>query len=108
MPTLMTLNASDDHVGDVVRSIRTIKERICANVHGMWFKTLPRLMIVELVRRAVMVLNQFLALDSVFDTLSPLTITTGKLCPKFNTMKIEFGSYAQVFEENDPSNTIKA
>ena len=74
----------------------------------MPFKRLPKLMIVELVRRALMILNQFLALDGVSDTLSPLTVMTGRPCPDYNTLKIEFGSYAQVFEDNNPSNTTKA
>jgi hypothetical protein len=107
LPVLMTLNASDDHVGDVERSIQAIKERIRADAHSMPLKRLPRLMIVELVRCAVMVLNQIPALDGVCDTLSPLTIMTGKLCPDYNMMKIKFGSYAQIFEENNPSNTTK-
>ena len=107
-PTLMNLNARDDHVGEVERSIRTIKERVRADVHGMPFKRLPKLMIIALVQRAVKVLNQFPALDGVSSTLSPLTIMTGKPSPDYNTMKIEFGSYAQVFEDNDPTNTIKA
>ena len=65
MAVIMNLNASDDHVGEVERSIRTIKERVRADVHGMPFKRLPKLMIIELVRRAVKVLNQFPALDRV-------------------------------------------
>jgi hypothetical protein len=108
LPATMSLNPSDDHVGDVKQSMRTIKERVRADVHGMPFKRLPKLMVIELVRRAVTVMNQFPALDGVSDTLSPLTIMTGKPCPDYNTMKIEFGSYAQVFEDNNPSNTTKA
>ena len=107
-PILMNLNAHDDHVGEVERSIRTIKERVRADVHSMPFKRLPKIMVVELVNRAVLVLNQFPALDGVSDTLSPLTIMTGKPNPDFHNMKIEFGSYAQVFEENDPTNTTKS
>jgi hypothetical protein len=62
LPAQMNLNASVNHVGDVERSIRTIKERVRADVHGMPFKRLPKLMIIELVRRAIFVLNQFPAL----------------------------------------------
>jgi hypothetical protein len=97
LPAQMNPNASDEHVGDVERSIRTIKERVRADVHGMLFKRLPKLMVVELVRRAVKVLKHFPALDRVSDTLSPLTIIRDKLCPDYNAMKIEFGSYARVF-----------
>jgi hypothetical protein len=107
-PRLMNLNAHDDHVGEVKRSIRTIKERVHAYVHSMPFKQLPKMMVVELVRRVVLVLNQFPALDGVSDTLSPLTIMTGKLNPDYHSMKVKFGTYVQVFEENTPTNNNKS
>ena len=37
----------------------------------------------------------------------PLTIMTGRPNINYNELKIEFGAYAQVFEENDPTNTVK-
>jgi hypothetical protein len=33
---------------------------------------------------------------------------TGRSAPKYNDMKIEFGAYAQVFEDNKPTNTSRA
>lgn len=33
---------------------------------------------------------------------------TGRPSPDYNDMKIEFGAYAQVLEDNDPTNTMKA
>jgi hypothetical protein len=53
-------------------------------------------------------LNQFPAKNDVSDTLSPLTIMMRWPNPDYNDMKIEFGAYAQVFEANDPMNTVKA
>ena len=108
LPIRLNLTAQDDHVGEVERSIRTIKERVRADVHSMPFQRLPRLMIIELVRRSVLVLNQFPALDGVSTTLSPLTLMTGVPLPDYNSLKLEFGSYVQVFELNDPTNTTKA
>jgi hypothetical protein len=103
----MNLNAHGDHVSEVERSIRTIKERVRADVHSMLFKRLPKMMVVELVHRAILVLNQFPALDGVSDTLSPLTIMTGNPNPDYHAMKIEFGLYIQVFEENSLTNNNK-
>jgi len=108
LPTQFNITPRDAHVGEVERSIRTIKERVRADIHDMPFKRLPKLIIVELVRRAVQVLNQFPALDGVSDTLSPLNIMTGKPSPDYHQMKIDFGSYVQVFEDNDPTNTTKS
>ena len=56
-PALINLNAHDNHVGEVERSIRTIKEQVRADVHSIPFKQLPKMMVVESVRRAVLVLN---------------------------------------------------
>jgi len=95
----------DDHVGEVERSIRTIKERTRTTIHGLPFKRLPKLMIQELVHHAVKGLNQFPGQNGISDTLSPLTIMTGRANPDYNDLKLEFGSYVQVFEDNDPSNT---
>ncbi len=74
----------------------------------MPFKQLPKLMIMELVCRAVMLLNFFPAPDGVSKTLSPKTIMTGKPNLNFNHCRIEFGSYALVFEDNSLTNTTKS
>jgi hypothetical protein len=108
LPTQFELTPRDAHVGEVERSIRTIKERVRSDIHGMPFKRLPKMLIIELVRRAVKVLNQFPALDGVSDTVSPLAIMTGKANPDYHHMKLDFGTYAQVFEDNQPTNTTKS
>jgi hypothetical protein len=108
LPTFFDFTPRDAHVGEVERSIRTIKERVRSDIHAMPYQRLPKLMIIELVRRAVKVLNQFPALDGISDTLSPLNIMTGKANPDYTRMKLDFGAYAQVFEDNDPTNTAKS
>ena len=40
--------------------------------------------------------------------MSPYTIMTGRPGPDFQTLKLEFGTYVQVFEPNDPTNTTQA
>jgi hypothetical protein len=46
--------------------------------------------------------------NGVSDTLSPLTIMTGRPTPEYNDIKIEYGAYAQVFVDNNPTNTPRA
>ena len=53
-------------------------------------------------------LNQFPALDGVSDTMSPFSIMTGKPNPDYLQMKVDFGAYVQVFEDNDPTNSTKS
>jgi hypothetical protein len=54
-------------------------------------------------------LNQFPTKNGVSGTLSPLTIMTGgRPNLDYNDMKIEFGAYAQVYEDGGPTNTVRA
>jgi Reverse transcriptase (RNA-dependent DNA polymerase)/Zinc knuckle len=104
-PTILNINAADEHVGEVERSIRTIKERVRGALHGLPYKRLPKEMIKGAVRFAVKALNQFPAEDGISDVLSPVTIVTGLPAPDYNHIQLDFGEYVTVFEDNNPTNT---
>jgi hypothetical protein len=108
LPIAMNIVPADSHVGEVERSIRTIKERLRSCAHGLPFKRLPRLMIHHMVADALRCLNQFPHKNGISDTLSPDSIVTGAGHPVFHNMQLEFGTYVQVFEDNDPTNTLRA
>ena len=108
LPTDMNIVPADSHVGEIERSVRTLKERIRSTVHGLPFKRLPKLMIKELGKHGVQNLNRFPWKNGMSQDVSPNTIVTGKPAPDYNNMRIEFGAYAQVFEDNSPSNTNKS
>ena len=100
---------ADSHVGEVERSIRTVKERLRSCAHGLPFKRLPRLLVQYMVADTIRCLNQFPWPNGISATMSPATsIVTGVGTPDYNCMRIEFGAYAQVFEGNSPSNTLRA
>jgi hypothetical protein len=92
LPTRLKVTAADDHVGEVKRSIRTIEERTRTTIHVLPFKRFPKLMIQALVYHAAKGLNQFPSQNGISDTLSPLTIMTGRANPSYNDLKLEFGS----------------
>jgi hypothetical protein len=48
-PVQLNVVPADSHVGEIERSIRTIKERLRALVHGLPFKRLPKLLIAHMV-----------------------------------------------------------
>jgi hypothetical protein len=108
LPTPINIADADDHVAEVERSIRTIKERTRCLVQGLPYRRIPKAMMRAAIENATKVLNHFPAQNGVSDTLSPLTIMTGKPGPDYNDLKIEFGAYTQVFEDNDPTNITKA
>jgi hypothetical protein len=90
------LTANDDHVGEVERSICTIKERARATIHGLPYRQIPKLMVKGLVYKSVNDLNQFPTKNGVSDSASPRNIVTGQPNPDFNKLCIEYGAYAQV------------
>jgi hypothetical protein len=106
LPTQCNIAAADDHVAEVERSIRTVKERVRSLLQGLPFKRVPKLVIRAAVAQAHTSLNQFPNANSASSTISPLTIMTGSPLPNYHDLRIEFGSYAQIFEANDPTNTM--
>jgi hypothetical protein len=98
-PIRFNIVAADGHVGEVERSIRTIKERFRAMAHGLLFRRLPILLLWSMVTyEVVRCLNMFPWPAGVSSTLSPSTIVTGDPRPNYTTMRIELGSYAQLFD----------
>jgi hypothetical protein len=108
LPTPLNIADADDHVAEVERSIRTIKERVRCLVQGLPFKRITKAMMRAAIENANKTHNQFPVKNGVSDNLSPLTIMTGRPTPDYNDMKIEFGAYAQVFEDNNPTKTPRA
>ena len=76
--------------------------------HGLPFKAVPKVIIRAMVENAVKGLNNFPVKNRISQTLSPRRIMTGKPSLDYNKMLIEFRAYAQVFEDNNPTNTTKA
>ena len=99
----ITLNtvARGEHVPEVERHIRTIKERARCVYNTMPFNKIPGRMLVELIYYSVFWLNSFPARDGISDTLSPRAIVTGSHVDFNKHCKLEFGAYVQAHEEHD-------
>ena len=107
-PTRMVMYAADDHVGPIERSIRTVKETMRGTTGGLPFKRFTRIMTVELVSHCVRCLNQMPSEDGISEYMSPLTMVTGDGPVDYNNIKLEFGTYCQVFEDRTITNTPAA
>ena len=101
----LNLASPNEHVPEVERTIRTIKERVRAIYNRLPYSRIPKLMMIELVNYAVTWLNNFPPKGGVSATLSPRTIFTGINLDYNKHCKIEFGAYAQVHDETSPTNT---
>jgi Reverse transcriptase (RNA-dependent DNA polymerase) len=90
--------SADDHVPEIERAIRTVKESIRATIHGMPYTRLPRVLVKELAAHAVRTVNMLPHPDGVSSTLSPTTIITGEPKTDYRTLHLEFGTYVQVYD----------
>ena len=106
LPTVKDLVAADDHVWEVERSNQTVKADLRTLTQSLPFTRWPKLMVEEGIRSVIRSRNQFTAPDGVSKSLSPLTIVTGTPPPDYSKMGLEFGSYVQVFNDNEPTNTM--
>ena len=101
----ITLNtvARDEHVPEVERYIRTIKERARSTYSMLPFTRMPARMTIELIYASVFWLNTFPATDGVSDTLSPRELIVGLKIDYNRHCRVEYGTYVQVHEETDNS-----
>jgi hypothetical protein len=102
----LNTTAASEHVPDVERQIRFIKERSRAIRSTLPFKALPGRIIIELVYYATLWLNAFPPSSGVSDTYSPRTIMTGTTLDFAKHCKLPFGAYAEAHEEYPQTNTM--
>jgi hypothetical protein len=67
----------DEHVGDIERFIRTLKEQMCAIYNNLPFRNMPPRIVIEMAKNAIYWLNSFPHPNGVSENLSPHTIITG-------------------------------
>ena len=91
----------NEHVPEIERYIRTVKERTRCMYNSVPFKQFPRMMIAEMVYASIFWLNSIPANDGVSDRLSPRSIMVGSVLDYHRHCRLEFGSYVQVHEEHD-------
>ncbi|CAB9528178.1 hypothetical protein SEMRO_2166_G317260.1 [Seminavis robusta] len=95
--------AENEHVPEIERFIRTIKERVRAMWNVMPFKQLTSRFIVEMVTNVMMWLNMFPPQNSASATISPRTLVTGTHIDYKTHCRLECGAYVQTHEEHDNS-----
>ena len=96
----LNVTARDEHVPEIERFNRTIKERVRANYNMLPFKYLPPIFIVEMIYNAVFWRNMFTIKGGISDTQSPSEIVLGRKLNFNNHCKIEHGQYVQTHEEH--------
>jgi hypothetical protein len=72
LPIDLNIADADDHVPEVERVIRTIKERTRCTIHGLPFRRIPKVMMKAAIEGAHKALNQFPATEGASDILISL------------------------------------
>ena len=105
-PTETTIYPPNEHVKEVERSIRTMKERGRCICHAIPFTMYTKLMTKHLVKTITRWLNEFPSEASICKTMSPVGIIEGKEKPDMNKKRLPFGSYAVVYSST--TNNMKS
>jgi hypothetical protein len=76
-PTLNT-TAANEHVSEIERHIRTIKDSTRSTYRMLPFRHLPRIVLIHLIKNAVFWLNALPTNDGITRTYSPRYVMTGQ------------------------------
>lgn len=93
--------AQNEHIAEIERYNRVVKERARGAVNTLPFRSLPIIMIRELIYLCVRWLNTFPPSGGgVSTTLSPRVIVTGRGVDYNAHCQLEYGEYVQTHEEH--------
>ena len=93
----------DEHVRNIKRYIRMVKERMRAIYNTLPFQKIPARLIIEMAKTAVFWLNGFPAAGGASQDLRPRTILTGQQVDYKHHCRFQFGEYTQTHEEHNNS-----
>ncbi len=99
--------AAREHVGEIERFIRTIKERSRALVSDLPYTLLPCQVVIHLIYFAVLWLNSLPAAAGVSEKYSPWDIVLGRKLDFEKHCKTTFGSYVEAHNDPTITNTMR-
>lgn len=105
-PTNTVIYPPNEHVNEVERSIRTMKERSRCTCHAVPYTIYTKLMTEHLVKYVTQWLNTFPSETSVCKYMSPAAIIEGKHKPDMSKEWLPFGAFAVVYTST--SNNMKS
>ena len=107
VPTLsINTTAANEHVPEIERRIRLIKERGRGILNTLPFKKMPRVILIELIYHVVLWLNAFPCKSGISDTLSPRELVYRHRLDFAKHFRAPFGSYCEVHDEPAPTNNM--
>ncbi len=102
----LNTTAAREHVREIERKIRVIKERARGMINTLPYKKLPRLMVIELLHFCIMWMKSFLVRSGISDKWSPRELVSRhKLDAKLHC-RAPFRSYCEVHVDPEITNTM--
>ena len=99
----LNIVSNDEHVPEIERQIRTLKEWTRGIYCTLPFRKIPRHLTIEMLYAANYWLNMFPRKGGISQTMSPRTLLTGLTMNYHRHCRLEFGEYVQTHEEHDNS-----
>ena len=97
--------AKNEHVAEIERKIREVKERTRGTTSGLPFQHLPNIMIKGMVKFELLWLNAITPADGWSRELSPREMVLRWQLDVSVHCKADFGSYCLAYDEPIPTNT---
>ena len=95
---MVNLTSSNEHVPEIERRIRVVKERYRATRHSLPFMRLPVILTINIVFKNVKLLGYFPTTDGILTTISTRAIVNGETLNYKRHVVIPFGKYLQINE----------
>lgn len=105
----VTLNtvSQNEHVPEIARHIRTLKDRCISTYNALPFNKKPTRIIVELVYAMKFRIHAFPAADGVSASISPRELVSGVAISAKKHSVIPFGAFSQTHEKHNSSMLAK-
>ncbi len=98
--------AAAEHIGEIERRIRYIKERARSILCTLPYPALPNLMLIQLFHFVVMWLNNFPSATGILTQYSPCELIHRHCLDYKKHCQAPFGTYWEAHEENTPTNSM--
>jgi hypothetical protein len=105
---VLNTTAASEHVGDIERRIRVIKERCRSIICTLPYTHIPQIMLVHLLHHVVMWLNNFPVANGVSTQFSPRELVLRHKLDFKHHCRAPFGAYCEVHEDNSPTNSMRS
>jgi len=102
----VNITAREEHVPEIERQHRVIKERARAVIQTLPYRSVPRKMRIALIQNVVFWLNN---IPKMGQDYSPRDLIFGEQKLNYKTLcRIPFGAYAQVHDDQSITNTMES